>query len=373
MFNQIARLSSSKMLASLNKQDLITVSENEALEHFISSKHDLQLPLSIRIISGFGALMSSLFFVIFMFVAIFDKNFDNQAIFTGIIFALLAILINNKSSYKKNTIKHVFLTQSSICIMFIGKILFVFGFTSIISEYTIWSTLLGMLSITIVTYHHFNIAIDRFLSTSTTLITTFGLLSHQELFNLPLSFSVNLFFSLHLLAVGLFLKYPRVQKQHVSLFYAIIISLFVMVSYFTITMTFGKRLNEVMVSPFLINIMLSLSIIALIRWIAGSWKKFLIQPLIMASLVALLLAKVSATGILFSICLVILGYAKYDKKIFNLGIILMPVFLFSYYYSIETNFLIKSGVLFSSGATLLMGRAYLAYIKNGKLTSIGVK
>jgi uncharacterized membrane protein len=59
----------------------------------------------------------------------------------------------------------------------------------------------------------------------------------------------------------------------------------------------------------------------------------------------------------------IFGYAKQDKLILITGAVLMPVFIFLYYYNLDINFLVKSGILIGSGAILLAGYGYMAVRK----------
>jgi uncharacterized membrane protein len=98
----------------------------------------------------------------------------------------------------------------------------------------------------------------------------------------------------------------------------------------------------------------------LIGWAAGNLEKLKTEPLMLASLGAILLGIVSAPGVILSICLMVLGYAKHEKLLLLTGILLMPVFIFFYYYNLDVSLMAKSGVLVGSGVVLLVGRGYLA-------------
>ena len=57
----------------------------------------------------------------------------------------------------------------------------------------------------------------------------------------------------------------------------------------------------------------------------------------------------------------IIGYARHDKLLLVLGALLMPAFLWLYYYSLDFSLLTKSLILTGSGVILLAGHFYLAH------------
>ena len=83
------------------------------------------------------------------------------------------------------------------------------------------------------------------------------------------------------------------------------------------------------------------------------------QPLLLASMGALLLGLIAAPGILLAIMLMVLGYARHERLLLATGVVLIPVFLFLYYYQLDLSLLQKSAALAGSGALLLAGRFYL--------------
>ena len=103
-----------------------------------------------------------------------------------------------------------------------------------------------------------------------------------------------------------------------------------------------------------------LSLVALIGWTAGHWNKLKTKPLILASLGAILLGTLSLPGVILSICLMVLGYDKHDNLLILMGIFLMPLFIFIYYYNLDTSLIVKSSLLIGSGIFLLAGRSYLS-------------
>lgn len=74
-----------------------------------------------------------------------------------------------------------------------------------------------------------------------------------------------------------------------------------------------------------------------------------------------MLGVISAPGILLSIGLMILGYAKHERLILLLSSILLPLFLFLYYYNLDLTLIKKSGILIANGVLILSGRIYMHY------------
>jgi len=65
---------------------------------------------------------------------------------------------------------------------------------------------------------------------------------------------------------------------------------------------------------------------------------------------------------MLSIGLLILGYARHHSRLLLLGALLMPAFLWAYYYYLDVSLLTKSLILTGSGAILLAGRACMTYM-----------
>jgi len=93
--------------------------------------------------------------------------------------------------------------------------------------------------------------------------------------------------------------------------------------------------------------------------VGGGWKRLLQQPLSIAVVGVILLGTVSAPGILLALALMILGYGRHERLLWTLGLLLMPAFIWFYYYTLELTLLEKSGVLVGSGCVLLLARLYL--------------
>ena len=65
------------------------------------------------------------------------------------------------------------------------------------------------------------------------------------------------------------------------------------------------------------------------------------------------------TAVYFSITIRTGRYARHERPLLATGAMLIPVFLFFYYYQLDLSLLQKSAALAGSGALLLAGRFYL--------------
>lgn len=77
----------------------------------------------------------------------------------------------------------------------------------------------------------------------------------------------------------------------------------------------------------------------------------------------------NATGILLTLNLLLLGHARAQRGPRLLGLIMLPWFLTTFYYSLHTTLLAKSLILCGSGALLLCGAAWIHWRANGEATS----
>ena len=155
------------------------------------------------------------------------------------------------------------------------------------------------------------------------------------------------------------LTYGKVKADYTPLSYALVFSLCASVLFLAAHNEFGYWTGEELIRPEFINVVLAGGLVTLIAWAAGSLKKLKSKPLAIASVGVLLFGLISAPGIILAIGLMILGYAKHEKLLIISGVLLMPVFIFLYYYNLDIFLMQKSGVLVSSGFALILGRLYL--------------
>jgi hypothetical protein len=359
----MTNVTAAELLDSWRNAGLVSQPESVELQDFIlSQQQEKELPLYLRILISIGAFISSSCFIGFLSVAdIINFDSKGEMIFWGLVFIGLALLLVKISGDKDHTVKHSFFLQTSFCAMGIGKILFIAGFADTFGEEEEWGVTFATTLVTLATYHVYKMSIDRFLSTLA--IFTSLLINIVSDFGAATEIMLNVFFFLQISLAAFLLTHGKVKRDYIPLAYATAFSLCVTVIYFTVQSKIGNWDNKQEYSLIFVNSLLTLSLIGLIGWAAGNFEKLTSEPLLLASCGAILLAMISAPGVLLSICLMVLGYAKHEKLLLLMGMLLMPLFIIFYYYNLDINLMAKSGILIGSGVVLLLGRGYLAFKK----------
>ena len=263
-------------------------------------------------------------------------------------------------------VKYSALMQASLAVMIAGKVLFFATFMQTLDRYLLkygydrsWSDTLALLIITVLTYPVYRMPIDRFIFPLIVLcFMLFNILEDSGDHSVLLFHG---FFLLQFIVAAVLLTRDRVKADYIPLAYALVFSLCVNV----LCLASGKfgpwKHIDVVISPHFVSLILTGGLIALFAYAAGGIAKLKAEPLCLASIGSLLLGLISAPGILLAIALMVFGYARHERLLLAMGAVLIPVFLFFYYYHLDTTLLQKSGVLVGSGALLLAGRFYLRH------------
>ncbi len=370
MSKYMTNISAAQLLATWQKTDMIEPNESAQLKQFIQAQQqEKELPLYLRIFVGIGAFIASLCFIGFLSESnIISFESEVQLILLGLIFVGTAIFLATISRDRDNTFKHSFLIQSSFCAMGVGKILFVMGFAMMFGRDAGWGVTLSTLIITAATYHVYRMSIDRFLSTLAIFTSLLINIVSERHFGTSTEIVLNLFFFIQIILAAVLLTHGRSKRGYIPLAYATAFSLCITVIFFGVESELWR--NSEPYSLGFINAVLALALVALIGWAAGNLEKLKREPLMPAALASVLLGIISAPGVILSICLMVLGYAKHERLLLLMGILLSPVFIFLYYYNLDISLMAKSGVLIGSGIILLAGRGYLAVKKLDRETTL---
>ena len=345
------------LLAALRNKGL---AREEGLADFILRRQqEKPLPLYLNILMVIGA-----FIVAFCLVIIFPNA--NAPIIVIIVMVAGAIWLQGKAG-DGHGIKYSLLIQSSLGVMIAGKLLFTVTvgrtLTDHLPDYNyymsgFWSYSLALLIITVLTYPVYRMPIDRFLFPFIALcFILFSILDDTREYRALLFQG---FFLLQFAVAAVLLTHGKLRSNYIPLAYALVFSLCVNVLF----LAWGGIWNEV-ISPHFASLVLSGGLIALFGYVAGGMAKLKAAPLRLAVMGAALLGLISAPGILLAITLMVFGYARHERLLLATGAVLVPVFLFLYYYHLDTSLLQKSGVLVGSGALLLAARLYLRHRGRG--------
>lgn len=333
-------------------------SNNEAIESFIiQQQQDKELPLYLRALVGVGAFIASICFIGLIAFGMDIQDEEGIAI-SGLVFAVLAIFML-KLGGDAHTIKNSFLTQSSFAFMATGKALFTFGMAEMFGSD--WGVTIALLIITATTYHVYCMSVDRFLST----FAVFFSVLVNVLWNKDLAggreFLLNSFMLLQVLGVAFLIINVKIKREYIPLTYGILFSLCASALFLASHTKFGYWKHDEYVNPIFVTLLFTAGLIAVICWIVGGPQKLKTESTILACFGAILLGLISAPGIILSIILMILGYAKHERIMLTTGALLIPVFLYFYYFNLDISLMEKSGVLVGSGLALLAGHFYIHF------------
>ena len=316
-----------------------------------------ELPLYLRALVGIGAFIASIFFIAFLSISrLIDYQNEVGLIVWGLVFVGGAIVCQRMAG-EGEELKHSFLIQSAFALMAVGKTLFVFGVAQFMD--TGWGVSLGLLLISLATYFIFNLSIDRFLSSFAVLYSVLiNILWGEDMSGVQEMLFYG-FFLLQCLGCAFLLTSDKVKQVYMPLAYAFAFSICSTALMLAIKAKFSvlQEAAEIQILP--LNALLAIGLILLIAWLAGGVKQLAKEPLVMASIGVVLLAAMSAPGILLAIGFMVLGYGKHDRILLVLGALLLPVYIYLYYYNLDVSLMEKSAVLVGSGAVLLAGRFYL--------------
>lgn len=327
------------------------ISDRQAVEAFVLARQgETELPLPIRVLAGIAAVIACACFLGFLWkIGLIDYDEPAGMLLIGPAFIVAAIVLNRIPGVSQATVGS-FLLQASLAVMATGKLLFIIGFNESFS--TPWAFSLAALIVTAATYPLFPMSIDRFISSLVVLLSVMVNLVRDDETTLPLELLMTGFFGFQLAVGAVLLTHGRIRREHRPLAYAITFSLCVIV---LIPPAY------VATYPMVANGVLAGGLIALFAWAGGGVDFLKRPPMVLASLGAVLLALIAAPALMLSIGLMIIGYAKHDRRLLILGALLMPAFLWTYYYDPEVSLLMKSAILTVTGVALLAGRFYMSY------------
>ena len=274
--------------------------------------------------------------------------------------AIISLRLATNNGKNSQGFKQSFLSQCAFATMAGGKVLLVAALYHIMA--TNWAIPIGLWIVACATYPIFPLALDRFLwsfaccvSVQINFLTENALLPWQTV-----SFS-GVFF-VQMIALAICLIYGNRLRAMKPLFYALTLSLCICV-FLVLAQNFSDFWrSDVQIRPYFIDLILTLSVIAICIWMVGDIDRHKIMPVFISLLGIIALGSMSASGVLFALGLLILGYGRHEKILTILGSLLMPVFLYLYFAQLDLAIWQKSTVLLGCGSLLLAGRFYVSFI-----------
>lgn len=357
MSKYMSQHTASELLENLSAKGLINDGDEDINRFIIEQQQDKELPLYLRALVGVGAFIASLCFIGLIAIGMEIRE-EEGLVVAGLVFILLAIGLQ-KLAGNGHTIKSSFFMQSSFALMATGKSLFTFGMAEILDSG--WGATIALLIITVATYHIYRMSVDRFLSTFAVFFSILVNVLWDREFSGSRELLLNGFILLQILGAAVLITNVKIKRDYIPLTYGLLFSLCASALFLASHSKFGYWRNEEYISPVFVSLMFTVSLVATIAWVVGGFRKLNKDAPRLACLGAVLMGVVSAPGIILSIILMVLGYAKHEKIMVTMGALLVPVFLFFYYYNLDVSLMEKSGVLVGSGITLLVARFYIGF------------
>ncbi|KLN61800.1 hypothetical protein WH96_05770 [Kiloniella spongiae] len=351
------QISAADLVEHLATKNLIT--DRDDINSFIQDQEQKpDIPIYLKILSGIGAFIAAICFIGFlMLIEIISFNNTETALITSIIFIAAAIGLYAFTAEDSSTGKNFFL-QVSFALMGTGKFLFIFATVEWFGE-SLLAIALSSFFITTLTYPFYRLNVERFMSSSGVLIVILLNILWENDIVLPPDIAFNLFVLLQLMVAGFLLLHPRVPALFQPLSQALIVSLSISVLFLSSHNEFNYLDSPLFISPLISNILFAIALVLLIIWAAGGKEYVKHEAVIVGIIGSIFLAILSAPGILLSLSLMIFGYARHDRLFTLLGFLLLPVFLWLYYYNLDITLLQKSIVLVTSGGVMIAGKFYL--------------
>lgn len=349
------------LIKSLLKKALINKNDEKAIKDFASIQYStVKLSLYMQFFIALGAALTLAFFTAF-FYAIEVFQSPVQSLSWGVGFIITAIVFLRFCNFQSEVIKHTLQLQLSLCMMLLGKVLFVIGFVEMFRPVLGWTPVIPVALVTVLTYCIYNVSIDRFISSFALLILLFIEILSRDYNGTFRPLFINLFALLLTLLIGFVFLSKKAKTFYVPLAYAAVCALSIVIVFALRRILFDVDAFHTYHIKF-INVLLAFELVLLIVYI-GAMGKYKKEPILLASIGSILLGVMFATGAIFSIILMLLGYAKDERFLLWIGILLLPLFLSIHYYSLDLS-LVNKAILFGvGGAVLLLGKAYISYRK----------
>lgn len=366
MAEYLTDMNAGNLLTALQDARQITPDDRKALASDIQNlARETELPLYLRVLAGVGAFIASLCILGFLGVSrIIDFQNGLETLFWAAIFITAGVLLAKRGARTAGIALHSFLMQWSFCCVGVGKIMAVTGATTLAahvaggSQEDMWYATFALAVVTAVTWPFYRLSIDRFLSSAAVLLMLVAdILCDSHLTGAKAALIDALLVS-ELCFAAVLLTSGRVARGFAPLGYALVTGLCAIVLTFSVhsrDFFFGHEAFD----PAIANVALAATLIALFGWASGGLRRLKQEQLLVASCGAALLAIMGAPGLILAVGLMVLGYARHDRKLITGGALLMPVFLWLYYYNLDLSLMAKAATLAGSGAVLLAGRGYM--------------
>jgi hypothetical protein len=299
------------------------------------------LPWYVKLFVGISAWIAAILITAFLFIIRIIT--EDQALFFGLVFCGLAIVLNwiNRTN--------IFLGQLSLALSLTGQVLAIIGFATFFSFNELFATVaaISVLEVVLIALHRDPVV--RFISTLIIFISILILIFDQDQLTALHALIFILSAGILLLHLGEnYLKLRGFEEVLAPVGNAMTVSL-LGILIMPLLDEFRLRWEFTAIALLLL---LWLLLATILLDLGYSLRSSPILPWVAVSLL-LLVPGLSMPGILAALIILLIGFWRGSTGLVGLASVFLVFYIWAYYYSLEWTLLVKSLVLMGSGVTLL--------------------
>ncbi len=337
------RMTFRQLLSHPDLQGLIPVADYHRIESssIVTTRHDD--PLYMRTLMTAGAWLASIFLILFLLIAKLIAD-DAHTMAIGVLFLIVAIVLSKISTA-------IFVSQFSLSLAFCGNGLVLYAIAQWLEFHNLSVFFWAQLVITLVMIPLYDSRIFRYVSPLATVI-----LAVVWIYDSKHMTWMHIMIALEMAGLGAIIAVKRLPVILEPVKYAVIEMLPLTILFMNLISIPDFHQTDHPMALWPSGLILTAGLLILYRWLMGSVMQWSRPDMIILIASTVLLGLFSTPGILVAIGLMILGYTWDDRRISNLAYLFLACFLVIYYYSLDVDLAVKSGVIGGSGLVLLAAR-----------------
>lgn len=358
MSNNPSPSNAKELLQALADRGAIATADSSIETLIAEQAEESGFPIFLRLLVGVGAFVASIFFLIAFFFATSIR--ESQYFPLGIVLIAVAYGLYRLGGMAK-TLGEIFFIQSSYAVMATGKTMLIIGLMEMTQQE--WVIPFGLILISAVTYVPYKAFLDRMLSPYSAGLAVFLWILFGDEINEYRLLAFNGALLVLTAVVAWLLTRESLKRQYVPLVYSLLLSLITAVFFLALGRDFHalESSGSAAIHPWFASILFSLALVGAMAWLQGGIQALKKEPMVWAVVGVAVLGMTTLPGVLLGMTLMVVGYGKHERVLTLLGTLILPIFLFYYYYNVDITLLEKSGLLMASGALLLLGYGFMRY------------
>lgn len=318
-------------------------------------------PLHLKILSAVGTAFATAFFLAFLVVArLISFDGGPGLVGWGVTFLAAGIALSLAARGPAAGLGRDLLAQTAFAATAIGKIAVVAGIVRLAGVEVPWVPTAALAAVTVASYPVSGSSLDRLLSPYAVAVSALFEILGRRGSGIDPSLGLFLFQATATVVAGALLLPDRIPAALRPIGSAALAAMGTVVCLIATGHDAGAWVNDRPIDPRPIEALATLALIVTIAWAAGGVRALARPPLAAAIVGAGLIGIAGAPGILFALCVLILGHARHDVALRVIGILALPGFLALWYWGRDMTLLEKSATLVGSGLALIAGRLALA-------------